>query len=106
MQSVLNVRMDSVLKERGDKVLAEHGISVSSAVRSLWEELATSREIPDFIKDSSDAEVQKVRRKRALETLCSIGAFGTGRIDLSLLDKDAVRNMQYEEKWKEYEALK
>lgn len=51
MQSVLNVRIDSALKERGDKVLAENGISVSNAVRSLWEELAKTREVPSFIKN-------------------------------------------------------
>lgn len=105
MQSVLNVRMDSALKERGDKVLAENGISVSNAVRSLWEELAKSREVPSFIVDSSDGADRRKRRRAAFEKLCSIRESGKSKVDLSSLDKKAFRDMQYEKKWEKYEAL-
>lgn len=106
MQTVLNVRMDSVLKERGDKILSENGISVSAAVRSLWEELAKTREVPAFIKDSSDAEMRKGKRKTAMEKLCSIHKSKNSSIDFSSLDDNALRDMQYDGKWKEYEALR
>ena len=43
MASTLNIRIDSALKERGDKVLKENGISVTEAIRALWETLARKR---------------------------------------------------------------
>ena len=46
MASTLNIRIDSTLKERGDKVLRENGISVTEAIRVLWETLAKTHELP------------------------------------------------------------
>lgn len=106
MQSILNVRMDSALKERGDKVLAENGISVSRAVRALWEELAKSREIPCFIRETSDSEVHRKHRMSAFEKLCTFSDSCESMIDFSSMDDKALQRMQYNEKWKEYEALK
>ncbi len=106
MQSVLNVRIDSALKERGDKVLAENGISVSNAVRSLWEELAKTREVPPFIKKSSEVEMRKQKRKDALDKLCSLCKTEKSEIDFPSLSDQALRDMQYKEKWGKYEALK
>lgn len=49
MASTLNIRIDSTLKERGDKVLKENGISVTEAIRTLWETLAKTHELPEFL---------------------------------------------------------
>lgn len=106
MQSILNVRMDSALKERGDKVLAENGISVSRAVRSLWEELAKSREIPGFIKETSDSEMHRKHRMSAFKKLCAFSDNRESGIDFFSMDDKALQKMQYDEKWREYEALK
>ena len=69
MDATLNVRMSAPLKERGDKVLREHGISTSTAVRALWSELATTRELPGFLARLTDTDPQKQAKKDALKSL-------------------------------------
>ena len=73
MQTTLNVRMDAALKERGDKVLRECGVSTSEAVRALWSELASTRELPDFLSKASDASAQRAGRRAALLALAGVG---------------------------------
>ncbi len=62
-QATINVRMDSALKERAGAVLESHGISTTQAITRLWEEMAQSRAVPDFIsgvdKSARAAEVQR-----------------------------------------------
>ena len=65
MDATLNARMDSTLKERGDKVLRDNGISVSTAVRALWQELASTRELPDFLRKASKGDVYLACKDRA-----------------------------------------
>ncbi len=52
MDATLNVRMNASLKERDDKVLRDHGVSTSTAVRALWQELVSTRELPLFLQQS------------------------------------------------------
>lgn len=73
MQATLNVRMDAALKERGDKVLRESGISTSEAVRALWSELATTRELPDFLSRACAETSLRAGKKAALLALAGVG---------------------------------
>ena len=73
MDATLNARMDSTLKERGDKVLRDNGISVSAAVRALWQELASTRELPDFLQKASKASAERDAKIQALDALAAIG---------------------------------
>lgn len=72
MDATLNVRMNAPLKERGDKVLRENGISTSAAVRALWQELATTRTLPDFLQGITKEAEAKTSKKRALDGLVGI----------------------------------
>lgn len=72
MDATLNVRMSTTLKERGDKVLRQNGISTSMAVRALWQELASTRELPAFLREASSNAQEVASRKRALESLAGI----------------------------------
>lgn len=72
MQATLNIRLDGVLKQRGEKVLKEHGISVSAAVRALWEQLATTKDLPDFLVESTQQNAQRKRRVMALKAMAGV----------------------------------
>lgn len=100
MASTLNIRIDSTLKERGDKVLKENGVSVTEAIRMLWETLANTRELPEFLQNQSSKK--KVARKKleAIELLGSLPA-----TTFSDMSDNELRDMQYEEKLRKYETL-
>lgn len=100
MASTLNIRIDSALKERGDKVLKENGISVTEAIRTLWETLAKTHELPEFLQNQ-DSKKKVVRKK--LNAIELLGALPATRF--SNMSDDELRDMQYEEKLREYEAL-
>ena len=108
MQSVLNVRMDSTLKERGDKVLSEHGLSVSEAVRALWTLLATTRDVPEFLQESSEDEKQKRRKMATLEKLAAIGKASSSNDTHAESSNEGDQHLlssMYDDMWKEYEQL-
>lgn len=111
MQATLNIRLDKLLKERGEKVLKDNGISVSDAVRGLWEEMATTRSVPSFLVSSDYAEVTKNKKRQALADLQNLFTKNCGKKSGALLEmQDApyekLRNDMYEEKLQEYLALK
>lgn len=72
MQATLNIRLDGVLKKRGEKVLKDHGISVSAAVRALWEHLAATKELPAFLLESTQEEAQRTKRMMALKAMAGV----------------------------------
>ena len=72
MDATLNVRMNASLKERGDKVLRDHGVSTSAAVRALWQELASTRELPLFLQNVTDESESKKAKKHALASLAGV----------------------------------
>lgn len=45
----LNTRLDEDIKRAGDAVLAEYGVSSTEAIRSLWQYMAQTGTLPDFI---------------------------------------------------------
>lgn len=73
MQSTLNIRIDQTLKERGDRVLRDHGVSTSTAVRALWAQMASTKELPTFLRDELSRQDGREKKKAALETLAGIG---------------------------------
>lgn len=105
MQSVLNVRMDSALKKRGDKVLSDHGISVSTAVRALWSQLANTRTLPDFLKNTDEREAAKRQKRDALERLASIGDGAFKDQPDSIALQASLIDEMYDDMLKKYEAL-
>ena len=63
--ATLNVRLPDDLKRRGGQVLARHGISVSDAVRSLYEYLERHQGVPDFMDDGAAGTIYERRRELA-----------------------------------------
>lgn len=64
--ATLNVRMSGDLKEAGDQVLREHGLSVSEAVRDLYEYLQEEQSLPPFLAVKEDRLTEKTRKRREL----------------------------------------
>jgi DNA-damage-inducible protein J len=64
--------MDAPLKERGDRVLRENGVSTSAAVRALWQELASTRQLPAFLQKAVEQDSAKSKKIAALESLVGI----------------------------------
>lgn len=94
MDATLNVRMSAPLKERGDKVLRENGISTSAAVRALWQELATTRALPDFLQEMTQEESSKKSKKRALNSLTGVAQGSLS--DLSDEELESIGMARYE----------
>ena len=64
--ATLNVRLPEDLKNRGAQVLKREGVSVSDAVRGLYEYLEKEQRLPEFIKPASEnARREAVERKRS-----------------------------------------
>ena len=94
MEATLNVRMSAPLKERGDKVLREHGISTSAAVRALWQELATTRTLPEFLQKTVEDSPAKRAKLLALNEL--VGVAQGGLSNLTDAELEAVGMARYE----------
>ena len=101
-QATINVRMDALLKERGDSVLRKHGITTTSAVRQLWEELASTREVPTFLlRGSEEAEqAERARKRDVLKSL--VGAAKASEADL---DYDKLIDSHYDDVLRRYLEL-
>lgn len=67
-----HIRIDETLKERGDRVLRDNGVSTSTAVRSLWAHMASTRELPDFLRAEIDRQDGRDRKKAALKAFAGI----------------------------------
>jgi antitoxin component of RelBE/YafQ-DinJ toxin-antitoxin module len=71
MSTVLvNGKVDAEVKRQTDAVLARSGKTASELIRALYQHIATTRRLPDFIAHQGEAE--RARRQRALETLLSV----------------------------------
>lgn len=100
MSATLNVRMDTVLKQRGDAVLKANGISVTEAVRMLWQELAKSRQLPAFMRASQAQESAKRTKREALDRLSSFPP-----TELSYASDQELKDLLYEGQLGDYEAM-
>ena len=103
-QATINVRMDPALKERGDVVLRRHGLTTSNVVRQLWEELARTREVPDFLLRGSSAAEQAERRRKGAVLRSLVGA-AKAPVPDAALDYDALIDAQYDDVLKRYLEL-
>lgn len=63
--ATLNVRLPEDLKKRGGKVLERNGLSVSDAVRGLYEYLQDNQSLPEFLVHSDDDSIYECRRRTA-----------------------------------------
>ncbi len=59
---MLNVRMPQELKDTGDEVLSSYGISTSVAIRKFYEQLTTSQELPEWLKNSNSNKTDNKRQ--------------------------------------------
>lgn len=103
-QATINVRMDPALKERGDAVLRLHGLTTSNAVRQLWEELAKTREIPDFLLRGSSA-AERAERKRKGAVLRSLAGAAKAPASADAQDYDALIDAHYDDVLRRYLEL-
>ena len=94
MEATLNVRMNGSLKERGDKVLRDNGISTSTAVRALWQELADTRKVPPFLLAVTEEEKARKSKLTALDALAGIAKGSLS--NLSDEELEAVGMARYE----------
>lgn len=60
--AVLNVRLPKELKDQGNQVLERNGLSVSKAVRKLYEFMVREQDVPPFALDrDADGSVEQKR---------------------------------------------
>lgn len=63
--ATLNVRLPKELKEHGSQVLDRNGLSVSDAVRGLYEYLQDNQCLPAFLEEASGGSLYERRRELA-----------------------------------------
>lgn len=63
IDATLNARIDRDLKRRGDVVLAREGVSVSEAVRRLYQYVDQWQALPSWMLNDSGADVYEQRRE-------------------------------------------
>lgn len=63
--ATLNVRLPEGLKRHGAQVLDRNGLSVSDAVRGLYEYLQDNQCLPDFLQKNESDSVYEHRRDLA-----------------------------------------
>ena len=86
MEATINVRLDGALKKRGDSVLAAKGISTSEAIRSLWQHMAQTHEVPDCIINPSRVDEEKASELAIIDEI-----FGFAQGEYSDLSDDELR---------------
>ena len=69
--ATLNVRLPETLKTRGNAVLEKEGLSVSDAVRSLYEYMEREQEFPDVLR-AHPAEDLFARRRELMRSMIGI----------------------------------
>lgn len=69
--ATLNVRLPETLKTRGNAVLEKEGLSVSDAVRSLYEYMEREQTFPDALR-TSPAEDLFAKRREMMRSMIGI----------------------------------
>ena len=59
--TMLNVRMPIELKTSADNVFKKNGITATSAIKSLYEQVSKTQEIPCWIPDNKSKEIERKR---------------------------------------------
>ena len=60
--ATLNARLNRNLKTRGDAVLSRGGVSVSDAIRSLYQYLDEHQEMPSWMRETEETDKYEQRR--------------------------------------------
>ena len=71
LEATLNIRIDAALKQRGNAVLEAAGMGPSEIVRALWEEMAETRQVPQFSVQRQREHDEKARKRALLLELAS-----------------------------------
>lgn len=65
--TMVNIRMPQELKMTGEEVLHANGISATEAIKSFYEQLGRTQEIPKWIKPSDN--INTIERRKLLRKL-------------------------------------
>ena len=84
MAVVINVTIDDNLKQAGDKVLQREGLTLTAAVTALYEHLASTQELPEFLKDKRPIKLAAVANKRKASQIFTGCAHVANKTDISL----------------------
>ncbi len=68
----INVRLPEDLKRHGGQVLVRNGVSVSDAVRRLYEYLEREQTVPDWMRGDAGAPDAVARRREQLRGLVGV----------------------------------
>lgn len=63
IDATLNARIDRDLKRRGDAVLTREGVSVSKAIRKLYQHIDQNQSLPSWMLDDSEIDEYEQRRE-------------------------------------------
>lgn len=62
-EATVNVRMPEALKRGGDEVFARFGVSVSDAVRGLYQYCEETQKVPDWLMAGDSQDALEARRR-------------------------------------------
>lgn len=68
----INVRLPEDLKRQGGRVLEQNGVSISQAVRKMFEYLEYEQAVPDWMVDTASASDAIEARRTKLRALAGI----------------------------------
>ena len=68
----MNIRLDETLKQRGAEVLEREGISVSDAVRALYQYMEKHQKFPDELRDAPSRSDQFQQKRELMHSLVGI----------------------------------
>ena len=88
--ATLNVRMPEELKRNGDRVLARGGLSVSEAVRRLYEEIVREQKIPDWLVGKGTEEEGRRMIEEKRKAIQSMAGIIPADLDLETVKRERV----------------
>jgi len=68
---LVNGRVDEQVRRQAERVLAAHGTTPSQAIRGLYEHIAATRQLPDYLT-APDEAARRAERQRRLALLESV----------------------------------
>ena len=71
-ESTINVRLDATLKQHGMEVLNDCGMSVTDAVRTLFQYMESNRTLPPELANSTKQEDVYQQRRKMMRSLIGI----------------------------------
>jgi DNA-damage-inducible protein J len=85
--ALVNGRVDVRVKKQAEGVLAAHATTPSEAIRGLYQHIAETRQLPDFL--APDPRTEQADRQRRLAVLQSVA--GISHSHLLVSDADTAR---------------